>query len=235
MARLLAPSGTLRASINLGNAVLAQGSHDDPRGITVDLAREVARRLEAPVEFVTFDAARESFAAMTDGRADLGFLAIEPARAAEVRFTPPYVVIDGVYVVGQDSSLRSIADVDADGVRIAVKQGSAYDLFLTRTLQHAELVRSDESLDAYADRGLEVGAGIRQPIEAWVATHPGHRVIPERFMAIRQALVAPAGVPDGALDFLTELLDELIDSGFVRESLNRAGQPDAQVATAADR
>src|SRR6478672_6030965 len=125
LVRDLAPSGVLRASINLGNPVLAQGTPDDPSGVTVDLAREVASRLEVPLELLCFDAARKSFEAMAGGRADLCFLAVDPARATEVAFTAPYVVIEGVYVVPVDSPVRSVADVDRDGVRVGVKHGSA--------------------------------------------------------------------------------------------------------------
>ena len=108
VARDLAPSGTLRASINLGNPVLAQGTPDAPSGVTVDLAREVARRLGVPVSFVCFDAARASFEALRTGAVDICFLAIEPARAAEVAFTEPYVIIEGVYVVADDAALAGV-------------------------------------------------------------------------------------------------------------------------------
>ncbi len=139
----LAPTGVLRASINLGNPVLAQGTPDAPSGVTVDLARALAGRLGLPVELLCFDAARKSFEALTSGRADVGFLAVEPARAEQVAFTAPYVLIEGVYAVPDDSPLRTVEDVDAEGVRIGVKLGSAYDLFLTRTLRHADLVRGE--------------------------------------------------------------------------------------------
>ena len=131
----LAPTGVLRASINLGNPVLAQGTPESPSGVTVDIAAEVAARLGIPVEFVCFDAARKSFEALTSGTADLCFLAIEPARETEVAFTAPYVVIEGVFVVPSDSPFTKPADVDRPGVRVGVKQGSAYDLFLSRTLE----------------------------------------------------------------------------------------------------
>ena len=153
----LVPTGTLRASINLGNPVLAQGTPEEPRGITVELARELAARLGVPLELLCFTAARDSFAALVDERADVGFLAIEPAREAEVAFTAPYVVIEGVYVVPADSPVATAADVDRPGTRIGVKRGTAYDLYLTRTLEHAELVRGDEGLDVYLSDGLEVG------------------------------------------------------------------------------
>lgn len=146
----LAPTGTLRASINLGNPVLAQGTPDDPGGVTVDIARELGTRLGVPVELVCFDAARDSFEAMASGRADICFLAVDPARAETVAFIPPYAVIEGVFAVPDDSPLTSAADVDRPGVRVGVKQGSAYDLFLTRTLTHAEVVRGAEGTTVFA-------------------------------------------------------------------------------------
>ncbi|WP_225439835.1 transporter substrate-binding domain-containing protein [Amycolatopsis eburnea] len=184
----LAPTGVLRAAINLGNPVLAHGTAADPGGVTVDLAREVGARLGVEVELSCFDAARKSFEALTSGAADLCFLAIEPARAAEVAFTAPYVVIEGVYVVPDGSPVRSPADVDRAGVRVGVKQGSAYDLYLTRTLSHATIVRGEDGIAVFEEQGLEVAAGIRQPMTAYVAAHPGTRVVEERFMQIQQAV-----------------------------------------------
>src|ERR1700689_3811781 len=148
----LAPTGTLRASINLGNPVLAQGTPTAPSGVTVDIARELGARLGVPVELVCFDAARDSLEAMRAGRADICFLAIDPARAETVAFTPPYVVIEGVFAVPPDSPLTSAADVDRPGVRVGVKQGSAYDLFLSRTLAHAEIVRGEEGTKVFTER-----------------------------------------------------------------------------------
>src|SRR5262252_8733071 len=127
----LAPTGKLRAAINLGNMVLAQKdpATGQPKGITVDLARELGRRLGLPVELVPFDAAGKVFDALKTGVWDIAFLAIEPVRAAEIAFTAPYVIIEGVYMVPTNSSLRTVQEVDRDGVRIAVNKGSAYDLF----------------------------------------------------------------------------------------------------------
>jgi polar amino acid transport system substrate-binding protein len=226
----LAPTGTLRASINLGNPVLAQGTPAAPSGVTVDIARELGSRLRVPVELVCFDAARRSFEALTDGRADVCFLAIEPAREAEVAFSAPYVVIEGVFVVPRDSSIMTTADVDRDGVRIGVKQGSAYDLFLSRTLQHASVVRGDEGIDVFRDQGLEVAAGIRQPIAKLVDHDPGLRLIDERFMEIRQALGTTRTRGPETVRFLRAFVEELKASGFVADSLLRANQPDATVA-----
>lgn len=220
----LAPTGVLRASINLGNPVLAHGTPDEPGGVTVDIAREVAARLGVPVEFVCFDAARKSFEALTTGQADICFLAIEPAREAEVAFTPPYVEIEGVYAVPNDSPVTGPDDVDRPGVRVGVKKGSAYDLFLTRTLLNATVVRGDEGTDVFRAEGLDVAAGIRQPMTAFVAANPDVRLVEERFMAIRQAVGTTKDRKPATVAFLAELVEELKASGFVADSLRRAGQ-----------
>ncbi|MGW4525526.1 transporter substrate-binding domain-containing protein [Amycolatopsis sp. NPDC004378] len=226
----LAPTGVLRAAINLGNPVLANGTPAAPGGVTVDLAREVAARLGVPVAFACFDAARKSFEALTSGAADLCFLAIEPARAAQVAFTAPYVVIEGVYVVPDSSALSTPAEVDQPGVRVGVKEGSAYDLFLTRTLEHATVVRRADGVVAFEEQGLEVAAGIRQPMTAYAAAHPGTRVIDERFMQIQQAVATTPDRQPETVAFLRDLVEELKAAGFVADSLRRAGQADATVA-----
>jgi polar amino acid transport system substrate-binding protein len=204
--------------------VLAQGTPAEPAGITVDIAREVGARLGLPVELVCFDAARKSYEAMAAGRADICFLAIEPAREAEVAFTAPYVVIEGVFVVPEDSPLTAPAEVDRSGVRVGVKRGSAYDLYLTRTLRHATVVRGDEGVDAFRDQGLEVGAGIRQPVTEFVATHPGYRLIDDRFMEIRQALGTTRTRRPETIHYLRDLIEDLKTSGFIAEALRRAHQ-----------
>jgi polar amino acid transport system substrate-binding protein len=217
----LAPTGVLRAAINLGNPVLTHGTPEDPGGVTVDIAREVGARLGVPVELVCFDAARKSFEALVSGRADICFLAIEPAREAEVAFTEPYVEIEGVYAVPVDSPFTSPSDVDSPGVRIGVNQGSAYDLFLTRTLKHATVVRGDEGVDVFRSRGLEVAAGIREPMTAFVAANPDLRLVEERFMAIRQAVGTTRSRRPETVSFLRELIAELVDNGFVAAALRR--------------
>ncbi len=188
----LAPAGVLRAAINLGNPVLAQGPAAAPAGVTVDIAAELGRRLGVPVELVCVDAARESLAAMLRGSADICFLAIEPARAAEVAFTAPYLVIEGVFVVPGDSRITSPADLDRAGVRVGVNEGSAYDLFLSRTLQQASLVRGPDGLGLLRGQGLDAGAGIRQVISGFVAGNPGFRMIDDGLHA------DPAGRGDPA-------------------------------------
>jgi polar amino acid transport system substrate-binding protein len=228
----LAPTGTLRASINLGNPVLAHGTAAAPAGVTVDIAREVGSRLGVPVALVCFDAARKSFEAVADGRADICFLAIEPAREAEVAFTAPYVLIEGVYAVPRASPFTSPDDVDSEGVRIGVKQGSAYDLFLTRTLRHAAVERGEEGVDVFRAQGLEVAAGIRQPMTAFVEANPDVRLIEDRFMQIQQALGTTKARRPKTVQFLRDLVEELKANGFVADALRRANHPDDLVAPA---
>ncbi|GAA3110167.1 transporter substrate-binding domain-containing protein [Pseudonocardia yunnanensis] len=226
----LAPTGSLRAAINLGNPVLAQGTPTAPTGVTVDIARELGSRLGLPVELVCFDAARKSFEAMAAGRADICFLAIEPAREAEVAFTAPYVVIEGVFVVPRDSVISTRAEVDREGVRIGVNEGSAYDLFLSRTLQHARTVPVEDDVDVFGDLGLEVVAGIRQPMTEFVRSNPEFRLIEGRFMEIRQALGTTRTRGPETVQFLRSFIEELKASGFVADALRRANQLDATVA-----
>ncbi|WP_406048103.1 transporter substrate-binding domain-containing protein [Kribbella sp. NBC_00889] len=226
----LAPTGALRASINLGNPVLAQGTPEQPGGVTVDIAREIGRRLEVPMELLCFDAARKSFEAMATGQADICFLAVDPARATEVAFTAPYVVIEGVFAVPRDSALTTVDEVDSPGVRIGVKQGSAYDLYLTRELRNATVVRGNEGVDVFLAEGLEAAAGIRQPIARFVAATPEVRLIDQRFMEIRQAVGTTKDRRPETVAFLHDLVEELKANGFVADSLLRSGQPDASVA-----
>lgn len=220
----LAPHGELRAAVNLGNPVLAQGTPDAPAGVTVDLARELARRLGVPVRIDCVDAARHSFAAVAEGRADVGFLAVEPERAAQVAFTEPYVLIEGVYAVPEGSPVRTAADVDRPGVRVGVKQGSAYDLFLTRSLQHAEVVRGADGTAAFEEHGLEVAAGIRQPLTRYAAERPGLRVVEPRFTEIRQAVATGRDRNPAAVAWLRDVVAGLTADGFVAASLSGSGQ-----------
>jgi len=230
----LAPTGKLRAAINFGNPVLAQKdpATNEPRGISVDLARELGRRLGVPVELVFFDAAGKVFDALKTGAWDVAFLAVDPARAAGIAFTAPYVVIEGTYLVPAGSPLRTIKDVDRKGVRVAVGNKSAYDLYLTRTLKRARLVRvptSPEAIDVFLKDKLEAAAGVKQPLVQFAKTHPNVRVMDGRFMAIEQAMGTPLGRENGAR-YLREFIEEMKASGFVAEALKRSGQGDAMVA-----
>lgn len=229
----LAPTGRLRVAINLGNIVLAQtDAAGQPKGVTVELARELGRRLGVPVDLSTYDAAGKSFESLKAGSSDIVFLAIEPVRAAEVAFTAPYVIIEGVYMVPKDSSLKSVADVDRAGVRIGVNKASAYDLFLSRTLKHATLVRGESGVDLFVNEKLDAAAGVKQPIVAYAKTNPNVRVIDERFMEIRQAMGTVKGRDKGAR-YLHGFIEEMKATGFVADALKRSNQPDAEVAPAA--
>jgi polar amino acid transport system substrate-binding protein len=220
----LTPAGVLRIALNLGNPVLVQGTTAAPRGVTVDIANEISARLGVRPEFRCFGAARESFEATVAGQADVCFLAIEPARAAEIAFTAPYVLIEGVYAVPRASPLATVADVDRAGIRIGVKHGSAYDLFLTRTLRHATIVRGPEGTDAFAVGNLEVAAGVREPMTEFVAAHPEYRLIEGRFMEIPQAVGTVKAKRPPTTRFLHDLVEELKANGFVAEALRRSGQ-----------
>ena len=227
----LAPTGTLRAGINLGNMVLAQKDEKtgEPKGITVDLAHELGRRLGVPVELVRFDAAGKTFEGLKAGALDIVFLAIEPVRAAEVAFTAPYVIIEGVYLVPKDSALKTVGDVDRAGVRVGVNKGSAYDLFLTRTLKAAQLVRGESGIDLFVNDKLDAAAGVKQPLVEYAKTSPAVRVMDGRFMEIQQAMGTPVGRDAGA-KYLRQFVEEMKASGFVADALKRSNQPDAAVA-----
>jgi polar amino acid transport system substrate-binding protein len=220
----LAPTRVLRTALNLGNPVLVQGSAAAPRGVTVDIANEIAARLGVLAEFRCFGAARESFEATVAGQADICFLAIEPARAAEIAFTAPYVLIEGVYAVPRESPLVTVADVDAEGIRIGVKHGSAYDLFLTRTLRHATVVRGTEGTEAFAAENLDAAAGVREPMTEFVAAHPQYRLIDGRFMEIPQAVGTVKAKRQETTRFLHDLVEELKATGMVADALRRSGQ-----------
>lgn len=231
--RTLAPNGILRAAINFGNPVLAQpGDDGQPRGVSVDLARELARRLGTALDFVPFDAAGKVVDALARDAWDIAFLAIDPVRAAGIMFTPPYVMIEGTYIVREDSSLRAIEDFDRQGLRISVGRGAAYDLFLTRALKAAELVRAETSaraVEMFVARKLDAAAGVRQPLEAFARDHAGFRVIDGRFTAIEQAMATPKG-RDAGWCFLCDFVEDMKHSGFVAEALRRSGQTQAAVA-----
>ena len=235
----LAPSGKLRAAINFGNSVLVQKdpATGEPRGVSPALARELARRLGVPLAYVAFDAAGKVFDALQSGVWDIAFLAIDPARAAGIDFTAPYVVIEGTYAVPLNSPLRAIADFDRDGVRIAVGRASAYELYLSRTLKHATLIRESSGADAFdlflKDK-LEAVAGVKQSLVAFAKTRTDMRVIPGRFMQIEQAMGTPKGRAAG-VRYLREFVEEMKASGFVADALAKSGQTDAVVAATSPR
>ena len=232
-----APGGALRASINLGNPILANAgpAGGPPVGVSIDLAREFARRLGVPLELVEFDKAAASVDAVRDERADIGFFAIDPARSQGLLFTAPYVLIEGSYLVPDSSALTDNAQVDSHGQRISVSSGSAYDLFLTREIRQAEIVRFDDAgpaLAAVRAGEVDVAAGIRQVLEGEARRAPGVRVLPDRFMVIQQAMGLPAGRGRPAQEALAGFVAEMKASGFVAEALHRHHIDGAIVAPA---
>jgi polar amino acid transport system substrate-binding protein len=176
--RAFAPTGALRASINLGNPILAHADKTTgaPAGVSVDLARAFAERLGVALELVVFDAAGKSVEAVANEQADIGFFAIDPVRGAQIAFTEAYVLIEGSYLVREDSPLQHNNEVDRKGTAVAVGKGSAYDLYLTRELKHAQIVRAPTSptvVQTFLEQNLDVAAGVRQQLEADSRAHPG--------------------------------------------------------------
>jgi polar amino acid transport system substrate-binding protein len=230
-----APTGTLRASINLGNPILAnqEPQSGEPIGVSVDLARAFAQRLGVPLELVVFDAAGKSVEAVSDERADFGFFAVDPKRSETIAFTAPYVLIEGFYLVPEASPIRTNADVDQPHNRIAVGKGSAYDLFLTRELKAAPIVRAPTSptvVQTFLEQELEVAAGVKQQLEADAAKVGGLRLLDERFMVIRQAMGVVKSRGETAAEVLREFVEDMKRSGFVAEALERHRVAGASVA-----
>jgi len=233
----LAPSGKLRAAINFGNPILAtrDPASGEPRGVSVDLARELGKRLGVPVELVTYMAAGKVVEGLKSAEWDIGFFAIDPVRAADTDFSAAYVVIEGAYLVRKDSPIQRNEDVDRDGVRVVVARGSAYDLYLTRALKHATRVLAATSPTVtdmmVADR-IEVAAGVKQQLQADSKRLPGLRLLDGSFMAINQAMAIPKGRATGAA-YLSKFVEEMKASGFIAQALQRHGIEGALVAPAA--
>lgn len=230
------PTGVLRASINLGNPILAgRDAAGAPCGVSVDLATQLAARLDAKLELVVFDAAGKSVAAVTEEKADVGFFAIDPLRGAGLHFTRPYILIEGAYLVRDDSPLRDNAEVDAPGITVMVGKGSAYDLYLTRELKNATILRAPTSptvVQEFLAQGADVAAGVRQQLEADAARHRGLRLLPGRFMVIEQAMGMPRSRSAQAAAFLAAFVEDMKRTGFVEEAMQRHGIEGARVAPA---
>lgn len=231
--RELAPTGRLRVAINLSNGVLAQtDSGGKPKGVTVELAAALGERTGLPVDLVPFDAAGKTFAAATRGEVDIVFLAQEPERAKKIKFTAAYVLIEGYFVVPEASPVKTAADVDRKGVRIVVTRDAAYDLYLTRVVKNAELVRAatdEQAFDVFVGDHLEAAAGVKQPVMKFIEAHAGFRLVEPRFMSIEQAMGTPIERTQAAA-FLHSFIEDMKASGFVANALARSGQHDAVVA-----
>ncbi len=236
--KAFAPTGKLRASINLGNPILANKNPQtgEPFGVSIDLARAFAKRLGVDIELVVFDAAGKSVEAVRGEQADIGFFAIDPLRGEGIAFTSPYVLIEGSYLVPEKSPIHSNEEVDRQGIRVTVGKGSAYDLFLTRELKLAEIVRAPTSptvVDVFVEQMLEVAAGVKQQLEADMNRFSGYRLLPGRFMVIQQAMGTPKSRGPEAAAYLANFVEDMKVSGFVAEALHRHGIQGASVAPAA--
>ena len=221
----LAPTGKLRAVINYGNPTLAKkdAATGEPTGVSVDLARELARRLGVEAELVTVTSAGQSVEVLAKGRVDVGFFAIDPARATTTAFTGPYVQLEGSYLVSSDSPIRSNEEVDREGIRVAVGNKSNYDLYLTRNLKKAKIERAPTSpavVDYFIANRLDVAAGVKQQLEMDATRLPGLRLLPGRFMVIYQAMGMALGKEAGA-KYLTAFVEEMKSTGFVADALKR--------------
>lgn len=230
----LAPLGRIRASINTGNPILARLQADgQPAGVSIDLARRLAQQLGLELELVVFDTAAKSVDAVTREEADFGFFAVDPVRGAGIGFTAPYVLIEGSYLVRQDSPLTDNAQVDQAGHTVVVGKGSAYDLYLSRELKHAQIERAVSSpavVQTFVESTADVAAGVKQQLEADASRLPGLRLLPGRFMVIQQAMGLPKGRGDEALRVLAAFVEEAKACGFVAEALQRHGIQGAAVA-----
>ena len=229
------PTKKLRASINLGNPILANKDPQSglPFGVSIDLAKNFAKLLGVELELVVFDSAGKSVEAVTAEKADIGFFAVDPLRGEGISFTAPYVLIEGAYLVKNDSSMQLNEEVDDAKNKVVVGKGSAYDLFLSRELKHAEIVRAPTSptvVDVFVKEAYDVAAGVRQQLEADMKRFAGFRLLPGRFMVIQQAMGLPKSYGFEAAEFLRGYVEDMKSSGFVAQSLKRHGIEGASVA-----
>jgi polar amino acid transport system substrate-binding protein len=232
-----APTGCLRVGINLGNPILASldGDTGNPKGVTVDIANHIASKLELPITFTCYQMAGATVDAVKAGDVDLVFVAIDPVRGADISYTPAYIQIEGAYMVKESSSLTKNEEVDVAGNEIVVGKGSAYDLYLTREIKQASLLRSANSqavVDDFMSGAGNVAAGVKQQLESDAQRYEGLRILPGRFMVINQAI----GIPKARVDFdkitayLSGVIQELKASGFIAEAMLRHQVQGAKVA-----
>jgi polar amino acid transport system substrate-binding protein len=232
-----APTGTLRVGINLGNPILA---NEDPiskklHGVTIDIANEIGKRIALPVELVPFKTAGATVDALKGGGIDLVFVAIDPVRGADISYTPAYIQIEGAYMVKTSSPIKTNEEVDAAGNEIVVGKGSAYDLYLSREIKNASLLRAASSqavVDDFMSGKGNVAAGVKQQLESDAKRYEGLRMLPGRFMVINQAIGTPKARAnyESATAYLSNVITELKQSGFISEAMKRHNIQGAKVA-----
>ena len=223
----LAPTGVLRAGINMSNFLLVTGKtpDGDPDGVSPDMARAVADRLGVPVELVPFKTPGELADAAVEDLWDIGNIGAEPERARTIAFSPAYVEIEATYLIPAGSPIGSVDEVDRNGVRIAVSRRSAYELWLSDNIEHAELVMAegiDASFDAFVEKQLEALAGLRPRLVKDVTRLPGARILDGKFTAVQQAIGTKPDRVTGAA-FLREFVEEVKASGFVAGLIEKHG------------
>jgi polar amino acid transport system substrate-binding protein len=230
----IAPSGKLRVGLNHGNFLLVTpgSSANDPRGVAPDVARELGRRVGVPIEFIKFETAGKLGDGVKTGAWDVAFLGAEPQRAAEIAFTAAYLEIPSTYLVPAGSPIRSVAEVDREGVRIAVAEQSAYGLYLARTIKHAKLVTTqglDSSFDVFVSQKLEALAGLKPRLLTDVQKLPGARILDGQFTAVQQAIGTPKS-REASARFLRAFVEAVKASGLVAEAISRNGAQGVSVA-----
>jgi len=230
----LAPDGVIRIAINFGNSVLAQPRDNGKKGtgVSVAIATQLAKDLELDYELIFYDSAGRVFDDVENDRWRIAFLAQDPVRAEKLAFTDPYVLIEGTYLVPETSSFFSIDDLDVTGHRITVGKGAVYDLFLTRSIKLAELVRAETTEGAihlFAAEQLTAAAGIREGLQKYSATHAGYRVLDDAFLEIRQSMVAHKN-HSAAAEFLNKYLAELKQTDLIRDALVDSEMPTSLAA-----
>lgn len=222
----LAPSGVLRAGINLSNFLLVTGKSDsgEPQGVSPSMAAEVARRLEVDIQYVTFKTPGELADAATEDVWDVGLIGAEPERARHITFTAAYSEIEATYLVPAGSPLQRIADVDQPGIRIAVPARAAFELWLTDNIQHAELHRAPgrQAFDDFVAQNMDALAGLRAGLVNDMARLSGSRLLDGQFTAVQQAIGTPKEKPNAAA-FLSDFVEEAKANGFVSDLIDQFG------------
>jgi polar amino acid transport system substrate-binding protein len=221
----LAPTGVLRAGINMSNFLLVTGktASGDPQGVAPDMAAEIARRLGVPVKYVQFERPSKLADAAATNTWDIGLIGAEPQRAEKISFTAAYCEIEATYLVQPNSPFQTVGDVDHAGARIAVRRGAAYDLWLERNIKHATVLRSDSAegpLDQFIAEKLEALAGLRPGLLGDVKKVPGGRILPGNFMTVQQAIGTEKKNATGAA-FLAEFIAEAKRSGLVAKLIEK--------------
>ena len=232
-----APTGTLRVGINLGNPVLANEDANTKTlsGVTIDIAHEIGNRINLPIQLIPFKTASATVEGIKSGDVDLVFVAIDPVRGADISYTPAYIQIEGAYMVKASSPLKMNEEVDVAGTEIVVGKGSAYDLYLTREIKNATLLRATSSqavVDDFMSGKGNVAAGVKQQLEADAKRYKDLRMLPGRFMVINQAIGIPKARPsfENTTAFLSEVITQLKQSGFVANAMQRHHIQGAKVA-----